>query len=123
MPRLPPAWLKAARTSAAVPVAVVGQSLAQHGDAGRTVALVHDGLVVSGVLAGAERLVDGDFDLVLRQGVALGLLDGGRKRSVVVGIRVAALFRSHRDVARQLGEQGRALRILRRLAMFRCSPL
>lgn len=81
------------------------------------------GLVVSGVLAGAERLVDGDFDLIFRQGVALGLFDGGRKRCVVVGIRVAAFFRSHRDVARQLGEQGRALRILRRLAMFRCSPL
>ena len=104
-------------------VAVVGQRLAVYGDAGRAVALVDDLLVVRGILAGAERLVDGGLDLVLRQGVALGLLDGGRQRRVVLRVRVAALFRGHRDDARQLGEQGRALRVLRRLAVFRCSPL
>ena len=104
-------------------VAVVGERLAQHGDAGRTVALVYDGLVVRGVLAGTERLVDGDFDLILRQGVALGLFDSGRKRRVVVGVRVAAFFRGHRDVAAQFAEQSGALCVHRCFTMLGCSPL
>ena len=68
-------------------VAVVGQSLAVDSDASRAVALVDDRFVVGGVLAGAERLVDSGLDFVLRQGVALGLFNGGCQGGVVVGVR------------------------------------
>ena len=104
-------------------VAVVGQGLAVNGDAAGTVALVHDGFVVRGVLARTESLVDGGLDLVLGQRVALGLLDGGGQRRVVVGVRVATLLGCNGDVARQLGEQGGALSVLRGLAVFRGCPL
>ena len=104
-------------------VAVVGQRLAEDGNAAGAVALVHDGLVVRGVLAGTEGLVDGGLDLVLGQGVALGLLNCGGQRCVVVGVRVATLLGSNGDVARQLGEQRGALSVLRSLAMFRGCPL
>ena len=105
MPRLPPAWVKAARTSAAVRLRLSVSASQSTATPAGAVALVHDGLVVGGVLAGTEGLVDGGLDLVLGQGVALGLLDGGGQRCVVVGVRVATLLGSHGDVARQLGEQ------------------
>ena len=104
-------------------VAVIGQRLAEHRHTRRAVALVDDGLVVRGILAGAESLVDGGLDLVLGHGVALGLLDSGGQRRVVVGVRVATLLGGHGDVTSQLGEQSRALSVLRGLAMFGGCPL
>ena len=104
-------------------VAVVGKSLAEHADSSRAIAFVRYGLVVRGILAGAESFVDSRLDLVFGQRVALRLFDCRCQRSVVFRVGIATLFRGNGDVARKLREQGGTLRVLRRLTMFRSRPL
>ena len=104
-------------------VAIVGQALDVDANAGRTVALVGYLLEVGGIRTGTEGLVDGDLNLVLGHGVALGLGDCRRKGGVVLGIGVAALLGCDGDDAAELGEHRGALGILRRLAMLGGCPL
>ena len=93
------------------------------GDARRAVALIDDRLVVGGVLAGTESLVDGGLDLVLGHGLSLGLSNGSGEAGVVLGQRVTAETGSNGDVAAQLGEEGGTLGVLRALTMLGCGPL
>ena len=103
-------------------VAVVGQALDVHGDAGGTVALVHDVLVHGGIGTRAKGLIDGRLDLVLGHGLGLGLGDGGGQGGVVIGVGIVAQASGNGDVAAQLGEEGGTLGVLRTLTMLGSCP-
>ena len=104
-------------------VAVIGQAVNVDGDAGGTIALVHDVLVDGGIGTRTKSLVDSGLDLVLRHGLSLGLGNGSSEAGVVLGQRVAAETGSNGDVAAQLGEEGGTLGVLRALTMLGCGPL
>src|SRR5262249_43115411 len=92
------------------PVAVVGRRLDEDRHAARAVALVDDLLELVRVPA-AGRLVDGPLDVVRRHVHRAGLLD--RQPEPVVGVGIAAaLARRDADLARDLREEGAALRVV-----------
>src|SRR5829696_625534 len=103
-------------------IAVVGQRLDQERHAARAVALVDDRLEGVGVGVGAGALGDRALDVVLRHRVFLGLLDRVGQGRVALGV-TAALLRRDLDRARELREQGAALRVLRALLMLDRAPL
>ena len=95
-------------------VAVVGERLDDDGDAARPVALVADRLVGLGV--GARGLLDGPLDIVLGHVLGARGLDGEPQPRVHLGIG-QAVPDGHRDLARELGEQLGAGRVLAALAV------
>ena len=85
-------------------VPVVGEALDEQGDAGRTVRLVHQRLVVGPPALGAGTALDRPVDVVVGDRALLGLLDGvveGR----IAGRIATAHPRSDLDVLDQLREQ------------------
>ena len=95
-PRLPPAWLNAERTSAAVRLRLSVRHSTYHRHARGAVAFVDDVLVHGGIGTGTKSLVDGGLNLVLGHGLRLGLSNSGGKRGVVLGIRIVAQASSKR---------------------------
>ena len=103
-------------------VAVVGQSVAVDSNTAGAIALVHNRFVVSSVFTGAKSLVDSGLDFVLRQGIALCLINSGCQGSVVFRVRVAAFLRRNGNVTGKLGEQRGALCVLSCLTMLGGCP-
>ena len=104
-------------------VAVVGQGLDHDSNAAGAVALVGDLLVDGCVRAGAKGLVDGRLDLGVGHGDHAGALDGSGEGGVVVRVGVATDLGGNGDVARELGEERRALGVDGRLLVLGGSPL
>lgn len=104
-------------------VLVVGQAVNIDGHARGAVALVGDLLVDGCVRAGAKGLVDGRLDLGVGHGDHAGALDGSGEGGVVVRVGVATDLGGNGDVARELGEERRALGVDGRLLVLGGSPL
>src|SRR6185312_1511139 len=94
------------------PVPVVGQGLHNDRRSARSEALVADFLIILRIAGGG--LVDRSLDVVLGHGLSPGSND--RRAQPCVCVRVGqAHLRGDSDLAAQLGEEGRALLILRPL--------
>ena len=102
---------------------IIGQGLHDHGHTAGAVALIGDGLVVIGV-SGAQCLVDGTLDIVIRHINSLCLGNHRRQTGVVGGIAgAAALLHSHNDFLGNFGKCGRALGIGSALGLLNIVPL
>ena len=99
---------------AAGAVAVVGKRLDDHRHATRPVALVADRFVVVGVAA--RRLLDRALDVVLGHVLGARGLNGEAQARVHVRVGQPCLGRN-RDLARELGKQLGARRVLAPLAV------
>ena len=104
-------------------VLVVGQAVNVDGHARGAVALVGDLLVDGCVRAGTKGLVDGRLDLGVGHGDHAGALDGSGEGGVGVRGGVATDLGGNGDVARELGEERRALSVDGRLLVLGGSPL
>src|SRR5215212_2366380 len=103
-------------------VAVVGQTLDQQCDAGWSVCLVHQGLVVSPAALGARTSLDGPVDVVVGDRGLFGLLDRVVERGIARGITTADAS-CDLDVLDQLGEQLASPRIDHGLFVLGGRPL
>ena len=101
---------------------VISQCVHNDCHAAGAIALVGDGLKVLRA-AGAQRLVDGTLDIVIRHINSLCLGNHRRQTGVVGGIAgAAALLHSHNDFLGNFGKCGRALGIGSALGLLNIMP-
>ena len=103
-------------------VAVVGHGLNDHGNAAGAIALIDGGLKVIRI-AGAERLLDGALNVVVRHIGSLGLCNDCCKTGIVRGIAAAAFFHGNDHFTGDLGERLCALGVLRTFGFLYIMPL
>ena len=113
-PRLPPCLVNTARTAPPVRLRLLERASTMIATPPGPIALVADRLVGLGV--GARGLLDGTLDVVLGHVLGAGGLDGEAQARVHLGVGQAVPDRD-RDLARQLGEQLGAGRVLAALAV------